>query len=160
MVRFHSEIPSSSSYSLSSSSSVSRGKKYDVFLSFRGDDTCRSFTDHLYDALKRSGLVTFRDDEQLETGEAIAPELFKATQESWCSVIVLSEGHAFSSWCLKELSEIIQQKNEKGHKVFPIFYDVDPSDLRKQTGKVQEAFAKHEENFKYNKKRHKGGGLL
>ncbi|KAE8703251.1 hypothetical protein F3Y22_tig00110472pilonHSYRG00142 [Hibiscus syriacus] len=149
MVRFHSEIPSSSSYSLSSSSSVSRGKKYDVFLSFRGDDTCRSFTDHLYDALKRSGLVTFRDDEQLETGEAIAPELFKATQESWCSVIVLSEGHAFSSWCLKELSEIIQQKNEKGHKVFPIFYDVDPSDLRKQTGKVQEAFAKHEENFKH-----------
>ncbi|KAK8622736.1 hypothetical protein V6N13_117639 [Hibiscus sabdariffa] len=31
-----------------------------------------------------------------------------------------------------------------GHKVFPIFYHVDPSDLRKQRGKVEEAFAKHE----------------
>ncbi|KAG4161385.1 hypothetical protein ERO13_D01G051410v2, partial [Gossypium hirsutum] len=59
----------------------------------------------------------------------------------------------FSSWCLQELSEIIQQKNDKGHKVFPIFYYVDPSDLRKQTGKVLEAFLKHENNFQDNKEK-------
>ncbi|KAK8648444.1 hypothetical protein V6N13_129196 [Hibiscus sabdariffa] len=149
MVGFDSEISSSSS---SSSSSVSRGK-YDVFLSFRGEDTRRNFTDHLYSAFKRRGIVTFRDDEKLEAGDAIAPELFKAIRESWSSVIVLSQGYAFSSWCLEELSEIIRQRNDRGHKVFPIFYDVDPSDLRKQTGKVQEAFAKHEENFKCNKEK-------
>ncbi|KAE8703253.1 hypothetical protein F3Y22_tig00110472pilonHSYRG00147 [Hibiscus syriacus] len=44
-------------------------------------------------------------------------------------------------------------RNEKGHKVFPIFYHVDPSDLRKQRGKVDEAFAKHEEIFKDNKEK-------
>ncbi|KAK8312804.1 hypothetical protein V6Z12_D01G066800 [Gossypium hirsutum] len=131
MVRFDNETSSSSfssSSSLESSSSVSRGK-FDVFLSFIGDD------------------------EKLETGEHIEPELFKAIHESWCSVTVLSEGYYFSSWCLVELFEIIQLKNEKGHKVFPIFYYVDPSDLRKKTGKVLEAFLKHENNFQDNKEK-------
>ncbi|PPR85145.1 hypothetical protein GOBAR_AA35548 [Gossypium barbadense] len=131
----------------STSSSISR-KKYDVFLSFRGEDTRKNFTDHLYDALSRSGIVTFRDDSKLEVGEEIAPELFTAIQQSWCSVIVFSETYAFSSWCLEELTEIVKQKNDMGHKVFPIFYNVDPSDLRKQKEKVEEAFAKHEERYK------------
>ncbi|KAK8329857.1 hypothetical protein V6Z12_A11G353800 [Gossypium hirsutum] len=129
------------------SSSISK-KKYDVFLSFRGEDTRNNFTDHLYDALKRSGIVTFRDDPKLEAGEEIAPELFNAIQQSWCSVIVFSKTYTFSGWCLEELAEIVQQKNVYGHKVFPIFYDVDPSDLRKQKGKVEEAFAKHQERYK------------
>ncbi|KAK5787034.1 hypothetical protein PVK06_041685 [Gossypium arboreum] len=135
---------------LSTSSSISR-KKYDVFLSFRGEDTRKNFTDHLYNALNRNGIVTFRDDPKLEAGEEIAPELFKAIQQSWCSVIVFSETYAFSGWCLEELAEIVKQKNDKGHKVFPIFYHVDPFDLRKQKGKVEEAFAKHEERYKENK---------
>ncbi|XP_039032329.1 TMV resistance protein N-like [Hibiscus syriacus] len=134
----------------SSFSSIFR-HKYDVFLSFRGEDTRRNFTDHLYDALQRSGIVTFRDDPKLEAGEEIAPELFKAIQQSWCSVIVFSETYAFSSWCLEELAEIVKEKLEKGHKVFPIFYDVDPCDLRRQKDKVGEAFAKHEERYKEDK---------
>ncbi|KAK8329879.1 hypothetical protein V6Z12_A11G355800, partial [Gossypium hirsutum] len=135
---------------LSTSSSISR-KKYDVFLSFRGEDTRKSFTDHLYDALNRTGIVTFRDDPKLEAGEEIAPELLKAIQQSWCSVIVFSETYALSGWCLEELAEIVKQKKGKTHKVFPIFYHVDPSDLRKQKGKVEEAFAKHEERYKEDK---------
>ncbi|XP_017629071.1 TMV resistance protein N-like [Gossypium arboreum] len=135
---------------LSTSSSISR-KKYDVFLSFRGEDTRKSFTDHLYDALNRTGIVTFRDDPKLEAGEEIAPELLKAIQQSWCSVIVFSETYALSGWCLEELAEIVKQKKGKTHKVFPIFYHVDPSDLRKQKGKVEEAFAKHKERYKENK---------
>ncbi|TYI58379.1 hypothetical protein E1A91_D11G353300v1 [Gossypium mustelinum] len=135
---------------LSTSSSISR-KKYNVFLSFRGEDTRKNFTDHLYDALNRTGIVTFRDDPKLETGEEIAPELFNAIQQSRCSLIVFSETYAFSGWCLEERAEIVKQKNDKGHKVFPIFYHVDPSDLRKQKEKVEEAFAKHEERYKEDK---------
>ncbi|TYG47749.1 hypothetical protein ES288_D11G365700v1 [Gossypium darwinii] len=120
----------------STSSSISK-KKYDVFLSFRGEDTRNNFTDHLYDALKRSGIVTFRDDPKLEAGEEIAPELFNAIQQSWCS-----DG----AW--RSLLRLFNKKNVNGHKVFPIFYDVDPSDLRKQKGKVEEAFAKHQERYK------------
>ncbi|KAL1075046.1 hypothetical protein V6Z11_D11G332100 [Gossypium hirsutum] len=132
----------------STSSSIPRQKEYDVFLSFRGEDTRHNFTDHLYDALRRSGIVTFRDDPKLEVGEEIAPELSKAIQQSWCSVIVFSENYVFSGWCLEELAEIVNQKEENGHKVFPIFYGVDPSDLRKQKEKVEAAFAKHEERYK------------
>ncbi|PPD70515.1 hypothetical protein GOBAR_DD32615 [Gossypium barbadense] len=134
----------------SSSSSISR-KKYDVFLSFRGEDTRKNFTDHLYDALMRNGIHTFRDDPKLEAGEEIAPELFKAIQQSWCSIIIFSETYAFSSWCLEELAEIVKHKNEKRQEVFPIFYNVDPSDLRKQKGKVEEAFVEHEERYKEDK---------
>ncbi|GMI79306.1 hypothetical protein HRI_001599900 [Hibiscus trionum] len=136
----------------STSSSIFR-KKYDIFLSFRGEDTRRNFTDHLYDALKRSGIVTFRDEQKLDAGEEIAPEIFRAIQQSLCSVIVFSETYAFSGWCLEELAEIVKQRNENGHKVFPIFYHVDPSDLRKQKEKVEEAFAIHEERYKEDKEK-------
>ncbi|MBA0771080.1 hypothetical protein Gotri_019605, partial [Gossypium trilobum] len=93
---------------------------------------------------------TFRDDPKLEAGEEIAPELFKAIQKSWCSVIVFSESYASSGWCLDELTEIVKQKKDKG-RVFPVFYDVDPSDLRKQKGKVEEAFAEHEKRYDEDK---------
>ncbi|KAK8698597.1 hypothetical protein V6N13_114709 [Hibiscus sabdariffa] len=136
----------------STSSSISR-KKYDVFLSFRGEDTRKNFTDHLYNALNRSGIVTFRDDSKLDVGVEIPPQLFRAIQQSWCSVIVFSRTYAFSSWCLEELAEIVKQKNEKGHKVFPVFYDVDPSDLRKQKEKIEEAFVKHGKRYKEDKEK-------
>ncbi|XP_039044150.1 disease resistance protein RPV1-like isoform X4 [Hibiscus syriacus] len=134
--------------SLPSTSSSIPTRIYDVFLSFRGEDTRNNFTGHLYDALKRSGIVTFRDDPKLDTGEEIAPELFRAIRQSWCSVIVFSETYVFSGWCLEELAEIVKQKNETGHKVFPVFYNVEPSSFRKQKEKVEEAFAKHEERYK------------
>ncbi|XVF70306.1 hypothetical protein PTKIN_Ptkin11bG0151000 [Pterospermum kingtungense] len=130
----------------SSSSSFSR-KNYDVFLSFRGV-TRKNFTDHLCAALNRRGIITFRDDLKLEAGEGIRPGLLKAIQKSWCLVIVFSETYASSSWCLDELAEIIKGKNERRLKVFPIFYDMDPSDLRKQTGRVEEDFVKHEDRYR------------
>ena len=37
---------------------------------------------------------------------------------------------------------------EIGTTVWPIFYDVDPSNLRKQTGSFAQAFATHKERFK------------
>ncbi|KAL1075342.1 hypothetical protein V6Z11_D11G355200 [Gossypium hirsutum] len=102
--------------SLPSTPSPISKKKYDVFLSFRGEDTRNNFTDHLYNALKRRGIVTFRDDPKLEAGEEIAPELFKAIQQSWCSIF--SKTYAFSSWCLEELAQIVHQKKDKEHKIF------------------------------------------
>ncbi|XVE69227.1 hypothetical protein DITRI_Ditri09bG0135300 [Diplodiscus trichospermus] len=116
-----------------------------------GTETRKKFTDHLYNALKIKGFVTFRDDQNLEAGKEIAPYLLTAIQESWGSVIVFSEAYASSSWCLEELAEIVKQKKERGHEVFPIFYHVDPSDLRKQKGQVEEAFAKHEDTYKGEK---------
>ncbi|XP_030963923.1 TMV resistance protein N-like [Quercus lobata] len=130
-----------------SSSSTSRWK-YDVFLSFRGEDTRTSFTDHLYVALKQKGLITFRDEEKLERGKSIKPELLKAIEESRFTIVILSKNYATSTWCLDELVKIIECMKEMKTTVFPIFYDVDPSNVRKQTGSFAEAFSKHEECFK------------
>ena len=41
----------------------------------------------------------------------------------------------------------------KGHTIFPVFYDVEPTEVRKQKGSFGEVFAKHEEVFKENLER-------
>ena len=135
---------------LTLSSSSSRRWIYDVFLSFRGMDTRNSFTDHLYAALQRSGIFTFRDNERLEKGKSISPELLKAIEKSRFAIVILSRNYASSTWCLDELAKIIQCMKEMEMTVLPIFYEVDPSDVRKQMGTFAQAFAEHKERFKEN----------
>ena len=136
--------------SSSPSSSDTPRWTYDVFLSFRGMDTRNNFTDHLFDALKRKDIFTFRDDEKLERGKSISPELEKAIEESRFAIVIFSRNYAFSTWCLEELAKIVRCKKVKGMTVLPIFYNVDPSDVRKQAGTFGEAFDVHEERFKEN----------
>ncbi|KAL5778621.1 hypothetical protein ACOSQ2_009358 [Xanthoceras sorbifolium] len=149
------DFPSSSSkrqkLSLSSSSSCSNSKwKYDVFLSFRGEDTRNSFTDHLYAALDLKGIYTFRDDERLERGKEISSELLEAVESSRFSIVILSKNYASSTWCLEELAKIVESKDIEEGTVLPVFYDVEPSQVRKQSGDFKTAFDKHEQDFKDN----------
>jgi hypothetical protein len=134
------------SNSTATSASFSRPRwNYDVFLSFRGEDTRNNFTGHLYSALVRVGIRTFRDDEELRRGKTISTELLNAIRGSRISIVVFSKGYASSWWCLDELVEIVHCRNTKGHTLLPIFYLVDPSDVRKQAGTFAEAFVRHEE---------------
>ena len=130
------------------SSSSTPPWKYDVFLSFRGEDTCNNFTDHLYKALNDKGIVTFRDEEKLERGKSISPELFKATEESRFAIVILSRNYASSTWCLDELVKIIECMKVMKTMVLPIFYGVDPSNVWKQTGTFARSFVEHKEHFK------------
>ncbi|XP_040363077.1 TMV resistance protein N isoform X2 [Rosa chinensis] len=136
---------SSSSFPYCSSNAQ---RTYDVFLSFRGMDTRKSFTDHLYAALDRGGIFTFRDEEELARGQPISRNLLEAIQVSRIAVVVFSRNYASSTWCLDELAKIVECMDETGQKVIPIFYDVDPSEVRNQLGKYGEAFDAHEERFK------------
>ena len=133
-----------------SSSSATHGRKYDVFLSFRGIDTRTNFTDHLYAALNQKGIFTFRDDEELERGTVISIELLKAIEESRFAIVILSKDYASSSWCLTELAKIIECMKKTRLIVVPVFYHVDPSDVRNQRGTFAEAFVKHEKRTKDN----------
>ncbi|KAM5575056.1 disease resistance protein RPV1 [Rosa sericea] len=127
-----------------SSSSKSRHWMYDVFLSFRGEDTRNSFTGHLCAALKQAGVNAFIDDNELRRGEDIAAELVRAIQGSRIAVIVFSKRYGDSGWCLEELVKIMECRRTLRQMVFPIFFDVDPSSVRRQTGSFAEAFRKHE----------------
>ncbi|XP_015573761.2 disease resistance protein RPV1 [Ricinus communis] len=131
-----------------SSSSSTTPCAYHVFLSFRGGDTRKNFTDHLYTALVQEGIHTFRDDDEIKRGEDIELEIQRAITESKLSVIVLSKDYASSRWCLDELVLIMERRKLVGHVVVPVFYDVEPYQVRNQTGSYGEAFAKHEKDFK------------
>ncbi|XP_050373497.1 disease resistance protein RPV1-like [Argentina anserina] len=114
---------------------------YEVFLSFRGEDTRYGFTDHLHSALYEKGIKTFIDDE-LRRGEEISSALVKAIEESRVSVVVFSQNYASSRWCLDELVKILECRKSKGQEVRSVFYKVDPSDVRYQRGAFGKAFAK------------------
>lgn len=89
--------------------------EYDIFLSFRGVDTRNGFTDHLNAALLRVGLRTFRDNNELERGESLNPQLEKAIKSSAASIIVLSPNYASSGWCLDEVEMILERKRNLQH---------------------------------------------
>ncbi|KAM3741455.1 hypothetical protein ACB098_08G178900 [Castanea mollissima] len=134
-------------------------KNFEVFLSFSGEDTRFGFTGYLYQALDRNGFNTFIDD-KLTRGENISKELLKIIENSMISIIIFSENYAFSTWCLDELVKIIECKKNDQLVVLPIFYNVDPSDVRNQKGKFGKALAIHEEKFKDNKKIQSWRGAL
>ncbi|KAK9068946.1 hypothetical protein SSX86_013062 [Deinandra increscens subsp. villosa] len=113
--------------------------EYDVFLSFRGADTRIGFTNYLHTALKDASLITFYDDQAIQTGESLKPELENAIKASRASVVVLSKNYASSTWCLDELVLILEQKRDSNQIVIPIFYHVEPADIRKQLGSFGEA---------------------
>ncbi|XP_052292458.1 disease resistance protein RUN1-like isoform X5 [Citrus sinensis] len=120
--------------------------KYDVFLSFGGEDTRESFTSHLYSALSRETIETFIDDD-LRRGDEISQSLLDAIEASSISIIIFSESYASSRWCLDELLKILECKKEYAQIVIPVFYRVDPSHVRKQTGNFGDSFLKLEERF-------------
>ena len=105
-------------------------REYDVFLNFRGLDTRYKFTDHLYQALDDRKIFTFRDDKKLEMGKTISQELFEAIEKSRIAVIVFSENYASSTWCLEELTKIDECRDRGILTVLPIFYHVEPTDVR------------------------------
>lgn len=107
--------------------------EYDVYLSFKGEDIRYNFTSHLYKALSVRGLNTFLHDD-IGRGEEVVAALRKGCKSSHTSVIVLSQNYAFSSLCLNELVMILEQREKNGQLVLPIFYKVNPSEVRKQLG--------------------------
>jgi len=129
----------------SSSSHDASLKKYDVFISFRGEDTRVGFTSHLHAALCRSKLHTYVDN-RIEKGNEVWVELVKAIKQSTLFLVVFSENYASSTWCLNELVQIMECSNtnkDDNVVVIPVFYQIDPSHVRKQTGSYGTALAKH-----------------
>ncbi|KAF5469612.1 hypothetical protein F2P56_013671 [Juglans regia] len=137
-----------------SSSSFTSPWLYDVFLSFRGEDTRDTFTAHLYHALIQKGIRSFIDDDEVKRGDEISTKLLPAIEDSRISIIILSKNYASSTWCLDELVKILECKKSKQQIVLPVFYHVDPSDIRHQRGTFGELLAKHAENLYGDMKLH------
>nr|AXU93571.1 RPP4/RPP5-like protein [Arabidopsis thaliana] len=128
---------------MASSSSSPSSRRYDVFPSFSGVDVRKTFLSHLIEALDRRSINTFMDHGIVRSC-IIADELISAIREARISIVIFSENYASSTWCLNELVEIYKCHKDKDldQMVIPVFYDIDPSHVRKQTGEFGKVFEK------------------
>ncbi|XP_042499924.1 disease resistance protein L6-like [Macadamia integrifolia] len=132
--------------SLSHETYLQLRKRHDVFLSFRGADTRHKIAGLVYRALKREGVKVYMDSPHLEGGQEIKTTLDEAIRRSKILIPIFSEGYAESKWCLRELEEIVKCHRSNGRKILPIFYGVEPTDVRHQTStRYARAFHRYSE---------------
>ncbi|KAK4261197.1 hypothetical protein QN277_004231 [Acacia crassicarpa] len=124
-------------------------EKSDVFLSFSEEDTGKGFVSHLNASLARNGLKTYIRSNKSGTYGSLAnfilgPILLGIT----VSIVVFSKNYVCSPSLLDDLTEIVQDSKTKKQIIVPVFYDVEPTAVRKQVGIYGERFAKYEDMYK------------
>jgi len=97
----------------------------------------------LYESLHKQGVRAFMDDEGLDRGDHIATTLLEAIDDSAASIVIISPKYAESHWCLDELNRICDLQR----LIIPVFYKVDPSDVRKQIGPFEKGFKDLQNRF-------------
>ena len=113
---------------------------YDVFLNHRGPDVKGGFIAHLEEALRQAGLNPFLDKASLKKGDHAFRAIDKALEVARVHVAVVSRRYAESKHCLNELVAMLRS----GKPVIPIFYDVQPTEMRRVgRGVFAAAFRNH-----------------
>ncbi|XP_018722609.2 TMV resistance protein N-like [Eucalyptus grandis] len=142
----------------SSNAGMLSGSEYQVFLSFRGPDTRIGFTDCLYRSLINVGIQVFRDNEEVHVGERINGSLQHAINKCRIYIPIFSHTYASSQWCLHELAQIVTNtnKSEGNKEILPIFFDVEPDDVKLKTPLYRDAIF----NLKREKKLSNGQVLV
>ena len=124
--------------------------RYDVFLSFNNEDTRYSFGGYLYNALDQKGFkILMKDNGYEEDGDQqiSSQSLVTAIEKSRLSIIILSENYANSSLSLDELVTILDFMKTRNQLVWPIFYKVEPTDIRHQKNSYEKAMNEHENKY-------------
>eukprot|EP01018_Ginkgo_biloba_P008223 Gb_30989 [translate_table: standard] len=124
-----------------------QSKRYHVFLSFRGPDVRKTLVDHLFESLTAAGVHVFLDNERLEKGENIEFSLRQAVEDTEIHIPIFSPDYAESYWCLEEVTQMSKSKG----LLIPLFYDVEPSDVRyPRKGRYAKAFEQHYSKGRYS----------
>jgi len=112
----------------SSSTAASPKKLYHVFINHRGPDVKKTFASHLYHRLSSPyvGLRVFLDQPELRVGDKFPDQIKEAIKTASVHVAIFSKAYAESVWCLNELLYMF----ESGAPIIPVFYDVEPAQLR------------------------------
>lgn len=123
----------------SSSPASSSSGRHEVFISVQNDDPSKYISDMIDRSLILRGVPTFKDERRLrekQRGTNLGRDLKEAIGKSKISIVLLSRDYVYSSWCLEELVVLMQCRQRWGLIVLPIFYELDPSDIRKQRGEA------------------------
>ncbi|KAF3793288.1 Disease resistance protein [Nymphaea thermarum] len=120
-------------------------------VSFRRKESSKRqqrFTNLLYAAFARE-CIKFSGEhgEEEEGGDQEVGKVVAAVERSEVFVPIFSRSFAESSRCLMEVEKMVECKR----RILPIFFDVDPSDVRRQRGPFEQPFADHEKRFSKEK---------
>ncbi|XP_059064017.1 disease resistance protein RUN1 isoform X2 [Cryptomeria japonica] len=130
------------------STSAASTLPYDVFINHRGIDVKRTMASTIYHTLSNIGYQVFLDEEKLQLGDYLPVAIEEAVRKALLHIAIFSKNYAQSPWCLAELALIL----ETGTKIIPVFYYVQPDDLRwavKGKGKYAHSFFQHELKGRY-----------
>ncbi len=100
----------------------SGGKRYDVFISHRGEIK-HSFVSFLRAALERAGAYVFLDEASLEPGDAAWDTMKEAARHCHVGLPVITASYGTSEWCLNELSIMMESSDKGTVNVMPVFLD-------------------------------------
>lgn len=106
--------------------------KFEVFVSFRGIDTRRTFVSHLLLSLFKDDFTTFKQEEEIPWNQPASSQALEAIENSEIAIVVISKNYAASTSCLDELAMIIECKDKQSLVVIPVLYEVDPLDVLRQ----------------------------
>lgn len=124
-----------------------RRPKNDIFVNYSFEDIGKSFISHLLGALRRRSLTIF-DHTMLPIGYDGCSGLLNALEDSGKYVLVFSINYAFSIRCLDELVNNMDSFSKfDQRKLLPVFYKVEPSDVRNQQSPFKKAFKSHKVKF-------------
>uniref|UniRef100_A0A0D6QV16 ADP-ribosyl cyclase/cyclic ADP-ribose hydrolase n=1 Tax=Araucaria cunninghamii TaxID=56994 RepID=A0A0D6QV16_ARACU len=130
------------------SSSTQPKSRCPVFVNHRGTDVKRTFAHSIRYILDINGVQAFVDDKDLQEGDPFPKKIQEAMDNASLYIAIFSKSYAESSWCLTELSYMLKT----GRRIIPIFYQVEPSDLRwaaNGKGIYANSFAEHERKGRY-----------
>ncbi|XP_059064075.1 disease resistance protein Roq1-like [Cryptomeria japonica] len=125
---------------------------WQIFINHRGSDVKYTLASKIHQTLDGKGFRAFLDVEELKAGDVIPAEIEAAMKSASLHIAIFSPNYAQSPWCLAELSFMLKT----GAKVIPIFYHVEPSDLRwieQGKGKYAHAFSDHRKKGRYTQEK-------
>ncbi|KAH9288602.1 hypothetical protein KI387_032719, partial [Taxus chinensis] len=122
---------------------------YDVFINHRGPDVKDTLATQLYISLQELGIRAFLDSKEKELGDSFSSTIETAIRSAAVHIAIFSKNYAESPWCLVELVLMLQSKA----KIVPVFYDVQPGELRHiEKGVYADAFTNYEKKSRYLQK--------
>ncbi|GLJ33274.1 hypothetical protein SUGI_0669450 [Cryptomeria japonica] len=118
---------------------------YDIFINHRGPDAKKTLATDLYNTLNGMRLRVFLDSQELELGDFLPTEIEEVMRMASLHIAILSPRYPQSPWCFAELSFMLKTCTP----IVPIFYHVQPDDVRYAKGVYGHAFLEHEKKGRY-----------
>ncbi|GLJ34147.1 hypothetical protein SUGI_0686490 [Cryptomeria japonica] len=122
---------------------------YDVFINHCGMDVKKTLADSLYNTLVGLGFRVFLDSKEFELGEFFPTALEAAMSSAKLHIVIFSANYGQSPCCLEELSFMLTTATQ----IVPVFYHVQPEDIRYAKGAFADAFSKHEKEGRYTREK-------